>query len=65
MTAKKIYKVEDNKKIFGVCGGVAEYFEVDPTLVRVIWAVLCFVYGFAFIVYLICAIAFPKKSEVI
>ena len=65
MAEKKIYKVEEDKKIFGVCGGVAEYFGVDPTIVRVAWAVLCFVYGFALIVYLICAIAFPKKSDVV
>ena len=44
MAEKRIYKVEDDKKIFGVCGGVAEYLGVDPTLVRVIWAVLCFMF---------------------
>ncbi len=65
MAGKRIYKVEDNKKIFGVCGGVAEYFGIDPTIVRVVWAVLCFAYGFALIAYLICAVAFPDKSEVI
>ncbi len=65
MAEKKIYKIEEGKKIFGVCGGVAEYFGVDPTLVRVIWAVLCLAYGIAFVVYLICAFAFPKKSEVV
>ena len=64
MAEKKIYKVEKDKKIFGVCGGVAEYFGIDPTLVRVAWAVLSLAYGFAIIVYLICAFAFPQKSEV-
>lgn len=65
MEKKKIYKIEEGKKIFGVCGGVAEYFGIDPTIVRVVWALLCLVYGFAIIAYLICAFAFPKKSEVV
>ena len=64
MEKKKIYKIEEGKKIFGVCGGVAEYFGIDPTIVRVVWALLCLVYGLAIVVYLICAFAFPKKSEV-
>ena len=34
---KRIYKIEDGKKVCGVCGGVAEYFDIDPTLIRVIW----------------------------
>lgn len=65
MAGNKIYKVEEGKKICGVCGGVAEYLGIDPTLVRVIWAASCFAFGFAIIVYFICAFAFPKKSEVI
>ena len=63
--AGRIYKIEEGKKIFGVCGGVAEYLGVDPTLVRVIWTLLCFAYGFAILAYLICAFIFPKKSEVV
>ena len=64
MAKKKIYKSEKNRKIFGVCGGVAEYLGVDPTLVRVIWALLCFAYGFSIIAYIICAFIFPNESEV-
>lgn len=61
---KRIYKIESGKKIFGVCGGVAEYFNMDPTIVRVIWAILAFLYGTGLLAYLICAVVFPKKSEV-
>ena len=64
MAQKRIYKVEKDKKIFGVCGGVAEYLGMDPTIVRVIWAILCLGYGIAIIVYLVCAFVFPNKSEV-
>ncbi|HBH12334.1 MAG TPA: hypothetical protein DDX29_04315 [Clostridiales bacterium] len=37
---KKLYKNPDKKKIAGVCQGVAEYFDIDPTLVRVLWFVV-------------------------
>ncbi len=62
---KKLYKIEEGKKIDGVCGGLAEYLNVDPTLIRLIWAVvtLCTV-GVGLLGYLICAVIMPKKSEV-
>lgn len=34
---KRLYKIEQGKKIDGVCGGIAEYFDIDPTLVRLAW----------------------------
>lgn len=63
---KRLYKIEEGKKLDGVCGGVAEYFNVDPTLIRLIWALvtLCTV-GVGLIGYLICAIIMPRKSEVV
>ena len=63
---KKLYKIEEGKKLDGVCGGIAEYFNIDPTLVRLVWALvtLCTV-GVGLIGYLICAVIMPKKSEVI
>lgn len=61
---KKIYKIEEGRKIFGVCGGVAEYFNIDPVIVRVIWGVLGLTFGTGLLLYLICAFAFPNKSEV-
>lgn len=60
---KKIYKVEEDKKLCGVCGGIAEYFGIDPTVVRVIWALCVIFAGFGLLAYIICAILFPKKSE--
>lgn len=63
---KKLYKIEEGKKLDGVCGGLAEYLNVDPTLVRLVWALvtLCTV-GVGLIGYLICAVIMPKKSEVV
>lgn len=59
--AKKI-ALSSNKKIAGVCGGVAEYFNIDPTIVRIIWAILVICYGAGILAYLICWIVFPKQA---
>lgn len=56
---KKLVKSKNNKMICGVCAGVAEQFNVDPTLVRVIWAILVLCYGVGLLAYIICAIVFP------
>ena len=61
---KRLYRIEEGAKIFGVCGGIAEYFDMDPTIIRVIWAVLAFAYGTGAIAYLICALCMPKKSDI-
>ena len=61
---KRIYKNREKKMRCGVCAGVAEYFDIDPTIVRVIWGVGCFAWGAALIAYIVCAIVFPDKSEV-
>lgn len=62
---KKLYRSETNKMIGGVCAGIAEYFDIDPTIVRIIYAVLSF-FTTAFpgiILYIILLIIIPKKSE--
>ena len=62
---KRLYRTEGNDaKVFGVCGGIAEYFDIDPTIVRVAWAVLIFAYGTGLLAYLVCALCMPKKSEI-
>ena len=62
---KRVYKDPENGKICGVCAGLAEYFGIDVSLVRVIWAVLAFTGGFGAIPYLICAVILPPKNEVL
>ena len=62
---KRLYRTEEpDAKLFGVCGGIAEYFDVDPTVVRVIWAILVFAYGTGILAYLVCALCMPTKSEI-
>lgn len=63
---KKLYKIEEGKKLDGVCGGLAEYFNVDPTLIRLGWALVSlFTVGVGIIGYIVCAVIMPKKSEVV
>lgn len=55
MNGKRLYK-SNNKKICGVCAGVAEYFDIDPTIVRLIWAAFTLAGGSGIIIYIIAAI---------
>lgn len=61
---KKLYKIEEGKRIAGVCGGIAEYFDIDPTLVRLAWILFIACGGSGIIAYIIAAIIMPTKSEV-
>ena len=67
MSDKKLYKIEEDKKIEGVCGGLAEYLNVDPTLIRLGWALASLFTGciLGIIAYVICAVIIPKKSEIV
>lgn len=59
---KRLYLSSTDKKISGVCGGVAEYFNVDSTLIRLLWIVLTIVTGVApgIIAYIVAALVVPK-----
>lgn len=60
---KKLYRSKTNRMLVGVCGGIAEYFNIDPTVVRVIWAIAS-VLGFAGVVaYIVCAFVIPEKPD--
>lgn len=61
---KKITKSSSNKMICGVCAGIANYFNIDPTLVRLIWAVLIFCAGTGILAYIIAAIIIPYDNDV-
>ncbi len=62
MIQKKLYKSRD-KKVCGVCAGVAEYFEIDPTIIRVIWALVALSTGFGFVAYIVAAVILDEKPE--
>ena len=61
---KKLYRVEHGAMLAGVCGGVGEYFNVDPNLVRVGWVLLSlFTCTVGVVAYAACALILPTKSE--
>lgn len=64
MGQKKLYRSESNKVICGVCGGIAEYLAVDPTVVRLIWALVSLVGGTGVIAYIIAALIMPHQYEI-
>ena len=61
---KRLYKIEEGKKLCGVCGGIAEYFNIDPTVVRLIWMFLVLCAGTGILAYFVAAIIMPYKSEI-
>ena len=66
MNGNPLYRTENGGKMLcGVCGGIAEHFEIDPTLVRVLCvAAIFFSFSAVFWIYLVCAFIIPKKSDV-
>ena len=58
---KRLYKSNENKMLDGVCGGIAEYFDVDPTLVRLAWVVFCALGGSGLLAYIVAAIIIPRR----
>lgn len=49
---KRLYKSRNNKMICGVCAGIADYFNIDPSIVRVLWAVLALAAGTGVLAYI-------------
>lgn len=58
---KRLYRSTHDRMIFGVCGGLAEYFDVDPTLVRLAWVIFCTFAGSGVFAYIIAAIIIPNR----
>lgn len=61
---QRAYRLRKGKVVGGVCAGIAEYFDIDPVLLRIGFAVSFFVYGTGFLLYIILMIALPYKEEV-
>jgi phage shock protein C len=60
MNGKRLTKSRNNRMICGVCGGIAEYFGVDPTVIRLLLAVFCLAGGSGILAYIIAAIVMPE-----
>lgn len=60
---KKLYKSKYDRKLCGVCGGIAEYFNIDSTLVRIAWALLVCCLGTGILAYILAAIIMPNIPD--
>ena len=60
---KKLYKSNQNKMVDGVCGGIAEYFNIDPTIVRLAAVLLCLGVGSGLLAYIMAMIIIPRAPE--
>ena len=62
---KRLYLSSTDKKLSGVCGGIAEYFAIDPSLVRLAWVILTILSGIVpgIIAYIIAAIVIPQRPS--
>ena len=59
---KKLYRSLSDRKLAGVCGGIAEYFGIDSTLIRIVWALIA-LSGASILAYIVCALIIPEKPE--
>ena len=61
---KRLYKSRDNQMLDGVCAGIAEYFDMDRTVVRLAWVLFCLAGGSGILAYIIAAVIIPRRPEV-
>ncbi|CDE98779.1 pspC domain protein [Clostridium sp. CAG:628] len=64
MKEKRLYRVNEGKILCGVCMGLSEYFEIDVTIVRLIWVFISLVYGSGLLLYIIAALIMPIKPPI-
>ena len=60
---KRLYRSGKEKILGGVCGGIAEYFNVDPTIIRILWILFVFGFGSGILAYIIAWIIVPKNPN--
>ncbi len=60
MEPKKLFRSSTNRMISGVCGGIAEYLNVDPTVIRLLWVIFS-IFGVGILVYIAAAIIMPVQ----
>lgn len=63
MSEKRLYKSRRARMVCGVCGGIAEYFNIDPTLVRLAFVLLTFGWGSGLLAYIVAAVVMPENPE--
>ena len=65
MKGTRLYRSRENAMLAGVCGGIGEYFDIDPTIVRLAWVILGFCGGVGLWAYVIAAVIIPQRPQYI
>lgn len=60
---KKLYRSQSDKKLCGVCGGIAAYFDIDSTVIRLLWVLATLFFGSGVLCYIICALIMPITQD--
>jgi len=60
---KRLYRSGKKKVLGGVCGGIAEYFNVDPTIIRLLWVLFFLAYGAGILAYIVAWAIIPKNPK--
>ncbi len=60
---KKLYREKEGRKFLGVCMGIANYFDIDPTLIRLLWIITIFCFGGGILAYIIAALVLPERPS--
>ena len=61
---KKLYRAEDDRNGAGVCGGIAQYFDIDSTIIRLAFLFMVLAWGTGILAYLVAALVVPNESQV-
>jgi phage shock protein C len=59
----KLYRSRDNRVLAGVCGGIGKHFNIDPTIIRILWILFSLAYGAGLLIYIICIFIIPEEPE--
>ena len=60
---KRLYKSNVDKKLDGVCAGIAEYLNIDPTVIRLLWVLATMFVGAGILAYIVAAVVMPRRPE--
>ena len=63
MPDKRLYRCKSEGKLLGICAGIAKYFDMDPTVIRLIWIAITLAGGSGVIAYIVCAFVIPEEPE--
>ena len=63
MQPKRLYRSGKERVLGGICGGIAEYFNVDPTIIRLLWILFVFGFGAGILAYIIAWIIIPRNPN--